>query len=271
MSKMPPGHWMRRFGYGTLFLSTFARGGLPNRASAWPGPYDVGDQVRLLKATRGGDSATDAPITIPAGSVGTVEEIERYGHAPAKFALVISGKGWATSQPHGTARQLSDWVSGASDPFPRQRRRKVGGRSAKRQGRSAKSYNRRVSKCISGKVREGWEQHSAVGACLSMDSDKRLRSDGSYIKGRRVHEIQSAQRYIVYGGYGEPLGILNYGGKYYYSDEPPWETPLDLAEGIYRTKRRSKLRLVSVGSVSDEVFEKAQYNERSGKYRKGMI
>ena len=182
MSKMPPGHWMRRFGYGTLFLSTFARGGLPNRASAWPGPYDVGDQVRLLKATRGGDSATDAPITIPAGSVGTVEEIERYGHAPAKFALVISGKGWATSQPHGTA-----------------------------------------------------------------------------------------QRYIVYGGYGEPLGILNYGGKYYYSDEPPWETPLDLAEGIYRTKRRSKLRLVSVGSVSDEVFEKAQYNERSGKYRKGMI
>ncbi len=48
-------------------------------------------------------------------------------------------------------------------------------------GRRAKSHNRRVSKCISGKVRgEGWDQRQAVGACLNMDREGRLRADGSY-------------------------------------------------------------------------------------------
>jgi hypothetical protein len=48
-------------------------------------------------------------------------------------------------------------------------------------GRRAKSHNRRVSKCISGKVRgEGWDQRQAVAACLNMDREGRLRADGSY-------------------------------------------------------------------------------------------
>jgi hypothetical protein len=49
-------------------------------------------------------------------------------------------------------------------------------------GRRAKSHNRRVSKCISGKVRgEGWTQRRAVAACQNMNRSKRLRADGSYI------------------------------------------------------------------------------------------
>jgi len=48
-------------------------------------------------------------------------------------------------------------------------------------GRQAKSHSRRVSKCISGKVRgEGWDQRRAVAACLNMNREGRLRADGSY-------------------------------------------------------------------------------------------
>ncbi len=49
-------------------------------------------------------------------------------------------------------------------------------------GRRAKSHNRRVSKCVSFKVREeGWTQRRAVAACQNMNRSKRLRTDGSYI------------------------------------------------------------------------------------------
>ena len=51
-----------------------------------------------------------------------------------------------------------------------------------------KATKDRVSKCISGKVRgEGWDQQQAVAACLSMQEQRRLRPDGSYIrKGQRA-------------------------------------------------------------------------------------
>ena len=74
--------------------------------------------------------------------------------------------------------------------------------------------------------------------------------------------------YVVYGGQGEPLGLLAYGGRYYYSDGPPWVTPADLAWNTYRKKSRAKFKLVPEGAVSDEVWEHAQENERSGKYRR---
>ena len=54
---------------------------------------------------------------------------------------------------------------------------------SKKKGTRAKGrkHNKRVSRCISGKVTgEGWPQRQAVAACLSMDRDKRLRADGSY-------------------------------------------------------------------------------------------
>ena len=51
-----------------------------------------------------------------------------------------------------------------------------------------KATKDRVSKCVSGKVRgEGWNQRQAVAACLSMQEQRRLRADGSYIrKGQRA-------------------------------------------------------------------------------------
>lgn len=55
--------------------------------------------------------------------------------------------------------------------------------AAKGNGRRAKKD--RVSKCISGKVRgEGWDQRRAVAACLNMNREGRLRSDGSYKRKR---------------------------------------------------------------------------------------
>lgn len=60
-----------------------------------------------------------------------------------------------------------------------------------KKGRSARGrkHNKRVSKCISGKVRgEGWDERRAVAACLNMDREERLRSDGTYrsAKSRRA-------------------------------------------------------------------------------------
>lgn len=92
-------------------------------------------------------------------------------------------------------------------------------------GRRAKSYNRRVSSCISGKVRgEGWSQRQAVAACLSMDREKRLRADGSYIRkgqrgkgkkltwvGARDYPYQGARHYMM-SYYAEvPGGTIGYG------------------------------------------------------------
>jgi hypothetical protein len=72
------------------------------------------------------------------------------------------------------------------------------------------------------------------------------------------------RKYVVYGGYGEPLGILNYGG-YEYSDGL-W--PTEVAEEIYRNKRGSRIRVVPVGNVTDKVYELAKEVERSGDYRR---
>lgn len=80
--------------------------------------------------------------------------------------------------------------------------------------------------------------------------------------------MYASAEYVVYGGHGEPLGLMNYGGQYYYSDDPPWLTPLDLAYTIYRAKRRSRLRVVRAAGVSDEVYEEAMANDRARVYRR---
>lgn len=77
------------------------------------------------------------------------------------------------------------------------------------------------------------------------------------------------QRYVVYGGWGEPIGIMSYGGQSYYSDEPPWLTPQDLAEGVYRKKRGTRrFRLLPVEDVSDEVYWQAEQNQRARVHRR---
>jgi hypothetical protein len=86
---------------------------------------------------------------------------------------------------------------------------------------------------------------------------------------RKPPKLTTSQRkvgrkYVVYGGYGEPLGVLNYGG-YEYSDGL-W--PTEVAEEVYRSKRGSKIRVVPVGNVTDKVYKLAKEVERSGDYRR---
>ena len=80
------------------------------------------------------------------------------------------------------------------------------------------------------------------------------------------------EEYVVYSGYGEPVGLMKYGGRFYYSDEPPWLTPESLASGLYRKKGpRASYRLVPVDNVSDDTYEKALRNQRSGRYSKHRL
>ena len=74
-------------------------------------------------------------------------------------------------------------------------------------------------------------------------------------------------QYIVYGGQDEPLGLLNYGGQRYYSDGPPWVSPTALAEAVYQNKRGHKIQIAVARAVSNEVWELAQKNEQSGKWK----
>lgn len=77
----------------------------------------------------------------------------------------------------------------------------------------------------------------------------------------------SPATYVVYAGFKEPAGLMRYGGKHYYSDEPPWLRPIDLARDLYRKKGpRSKYRIVEEGAITDEEWERAAENQRSGKY-----
>jgi len=75
--------------------------------------------------------------------------------------------------------------------------------------------------------------------------------------------------YVVYAGFGEPAGLLNYGGRHYYSDGPPWMTAYDLVADVFRKKSpKAQYRLVDSRCVSEETWEKARANSLEKKYRR---
>ena len=137
--------------------------------------------------------------------------LTRIGRAPGKW-LVAKRYDWDSRLRYvqywmGRGQWRGQWSKYASDPI-KTKHWWSSGYEAEEAAQAAgmrpvgirnkgRKFNKRVSKCISGKVRgEGWEQRQAVAACLNMDRAERLRADGSYrsAKGRRAMPLDVKAR-----------------------------------------------------------------------------